>query len=67
MAIVQKLGLRDGDDVLPEDAVRQDIRQVRPYLRLIQKGINPLTRKPNPQPLSKQTLREMEAVPSLGW
>jgi hypothetical protein len=38
-AIIQKLGLADNDDVLSEDMIKKDISQVRPLLRLVQKGI----------------------------
>jgi hypothetical protein len=45
-AIMQKQSLR----ALSEDTVRQDIRQVRPLLRLVQKGIIPPVGKPNEGP-----------------
>ena len=40
-SVIQKLGLTDSDEALPEDTIRKDIRAVRPILRLIQKGIIP--------------------------
>jgi hypothetical protein len=58
-AIIRKQGLRDNDDVLSEDTIRQDIRQVRPLLRLVQKGIIPPAGKPIGP--SEKTRREMEA------
>jgi hypothetical protein len=48
--VIQKLGLPNNDRALPEDTVRQDIRQVRPLLRLVQKGIIPPAGKPNKGP-----------------
>src|ERR1035437_1057747 len=61
-AVIQKLGLADEDDVLPEETVRQDIRQVRPILRLVWKGIiPPHGKRHDKQGLSEKTRREMEA------
>jgi hypothetical protein len=59
--LVQKLGLQDSDDVISEDTIRQDIRQVRPLLRLIQRGIIPRTGRPSRQGPSGRTRQEMEA------
>jgi hypothetical protein len=55
------LNLRDEDDVLSEDVIRRDIRDLRPILRLIQKGILPPAAGPNGQGPSEATRREMEA------
>jgi hypothetical protein len=60
-AIIRKLGLPNDDKELSEDTIRQDIRQVRPHLRLIEKGHIPATGKPIRQGLSEKTLREMKA------
>jgi hypothetical protein len=61
-AIIQKLGLLDNDDVLSEDTIRQDIRQVRLLLRLVQKGQMPPPGRPRSKPeLPERTRREMEA------
>jgi hypothetical protein len=60
--MIQKLGVRDSDEVLPEDTITQDIRQVRPILRLIEWGVIPPTGKSmRRQGPSEQTRREMEA------
>ena len=40
-ATLQKLGLPDKDSVLSEDTIRQDIRQLRPLLRVVQEGRMP--------------------------
>jgi hypothetical protein len=60
-SVIQKLHLRDDGDVISEETIRQDIRQVRPVLRLIQKGIIPRSGRPEKQPISDKTLQEMEA------
>jgi hypothetical protein len=60
-AVIRKLGLPDDDEVVSEDTIRQDIRQVRPILRLIQNGVIPPTGKPNRQGPSESTCREIEA------
>jgi hypothetical protein len=60
-AVIRKLGLTDGDKVLPEEVIRQDIRLVRPLLRLVQKGVIPPIGKPKGQGPSEKTRREMEA------
>jgi hypothetical protein len=57
--VLEKLGLRDDDDVISEETVRQDIRQVRPLLRLIQKGIIP-PGPPAPKRGSQKTRQEMQ-------
>jgi hypothetical protein len=57
-AIMKSRSLR----ALSEDTVRQDIRQVRPLLRLVQKGKIPPPGQPRKKPeLSERTRREMEA------
>jgi hypothetical protein len=60
--VIQKLGLRDNDDVLSEDTIRQCIRELRPLIRLVQKGKMPPPGQPysKPEKLSEQTCREME-------
>jgi hypothetical protein len=60
-SIIQKLGLQDDDDVISEDTIRQDIRQVRLLLRLVEKGLIPRTGKPSRQGISEKTRQEMEA------
>lgn len=59
-SVIKKLGLPDGDDVISEDTIRQDIRQIRPLLRLIQKGIIPRIGGPKRQGLSAKTQQEIE-------
>jgi hypothetical protein len=57
-AVIQKRGLR----ALSEETVRQDIRQIRPLLRLVQKGKIPPPGQPRSKPeLLERTRREMEA------
>jgi len=61
-AVIQELGLPDNDDVLSEDTIRQYIRQVRPLIRLVQKGKMPPPGQPRSKPeLLERTRREMEA------
>jgi hypothetical protein len=60
-AVLQKLGLQDEDGVISDDTIRQDIRQLRPIIRSIQRGTIPPSGKPNRQGLSEQTRQEMEA------
>jgi hypothetical protein len=61
-AVIQKLSLRDEDDGVSEDTIRQDIRQLRPVIRLIQRGLIPPPGKPLKQKeLSDKTRQEMEA------
>jgi hypothetical protein len=61
-AMVQKLGKKDTDHTISEDTIRQDIRLVRPYMRLIQQGIIPRTGSPKGQKeISEKTKQEMEA------
>ncbi len=59
-AVIQKLGLRDDDDVISEDTIKQDIRQVRPVIRLIQRGVIPPPGKPIRKGISEKTRQEME-------
>ncbi len=59
--IIEKLSLQDKDEVLSEDTIRQDIRLVRPLLRLIEKGIIPRTGSPKRQGISEKTRQEMVA------
>jgi hypothetical protein len=59
--VIQKLGLQDEDDLISEDTIRQDIRLVRPYMRLIQQGIIPRTGSPKrQQELSEKAKQEKE-------
>jgi hypothetical protein len=60
-SIIKKLGLRDDGEVIPEDTIKHDIRQVRPLLRLIEQGIIPPTGKPDKQRFSERTRQEVEA------
>ena len=60
-SVIEKLGLRDRDDVISEDTIRQDIRQVRSFLRAVQRGIIPRTGSANKLGLSEKTRQEMEA------
>ena len=61
-AVVQKQGLSDTDETVTKETIRQDIRQLRPLLRLVQQGKIP---KPDQRAQGRQllekTLREMEA------
>ena len=41
--LIERLGLRDDDNVLSEDTIRKDIAQVRPLIRLVQRGQNATT------------------------
>jgi hypothetical protein len=58
--VIKKLGLRDDDNVISEDTLRHDIQQVRPILRLIQRGAIPPPGKPIKRGISEKTLQEME-------
>jgi hypothetical protein len=61
-AVIQKLSLPDNDDVLSEDTIIHCIRELRPLIRLVQKGKIPPPGQPysKPEKLSEQTRREME-------
>jgi hypothetical protein len=48
-AVIQKLGLPDNDDGLSEDMIRQCIRELRPLIRLVQKGKMPPPGEPRPE------------------
>jgi hypothetical protein len=58
-SVIQKLGLPNNDEALSEETVRSDIRQVRPILRTLQRGVIPSSG--HKKELSEQTRREMEA------
>jgi hypothetical protein len=58
-SVIKKLGLPDNDKALSEETVRSDIRQVRPILRTVQRGVIPSSG--HKKEISEQTRREMEA------
>jgi hypothetical protein len=61
-SVIQKLGIADSDEALPEDVIKKDILMVRPILRLIQHGIIPLPgKREGEQGRSEKTRLEMEA------
>jgi hypothetical protein len=58
--VLSILGFQDKDDVISEEIIKKDIAQVRPLLRLIQRGLIP----PLGKPIIKnhtETRREIEA------
>ena len=61
-AVVQKRGLSDTDETVTKETIRQDIRQLRPLLRLVQQGKMPKPdQRAQSRQLSEKTLQEMEA------
>jgi hypothetical protein len=57
-AVIQKLGLPNSDEALSEETVKNDIRQVRPILRSVQRAVIPSNGKS--KELFEKTRREME-------
>ena len=61
-AVVQKRGLSDKDETVTTETIRQDIRQLRPLLRLVQQGKMPKPdQRAQSRQLSEKTLQEMKA------
>jgi hypothetical protein len=61
-AVIEKLRLPDNDDVLPEATIILCIRELRPLIRLVQRGKMPPPGKRHSKPKepSEQTRREMK-------
>jgi hypothetical protein len=61
-SVIKKLGLKDQDELISEDLLRQDVQQFGPIFRLIREGVVP---PPGPKSvdrkLSKKTQQEMIA------
>jgi hypothetical protein len=60
-AVIRRLGLPNNDNAVSEDTIRQNIRKIRPILRLIQDGVIPPSGKWRMQGPSEATRREIEA------
>jgi hypothetical protein len=61
--VLSILGLQDKDDVISEEIIKKDIAQVRPLLRLIERGVIPPPGTPivKNQAISEKTWQEIEA------
>jgi hypothetical protein len=61
-SVIKKLGLKDQDELISEDTLRQDVQQLGPIFRLVREGVVPPPGpKPVSQKLSKKTQQEMLA------
>jgi hypothetical protein len=61
-SVIKKLGLRDNDDEISEDTIKNDVQQLRPVFRLVRRGVIPPSGKPTKQSnISDKTRQEMKA------
>jgi hypothetical protein len=62
LSVIKKLALPDDDNVLPEETIKHDMRQLGSIFRLVRDGVVPPPgSKPPKQRFSKETQKEMIA------